>query len=146
MTKASETSIDTIDKCLVFLERCGKTAFFRSGPEPLILNENQRLDRRKFRADLYKQNKILSGRGHFLLPDLAHAGNFAPTQDDSNAKKASALDAECVICMDKARSCILAPCHHLCTCASCGDLLVNRKDSCPICRRSIIQIVPFFSS
>ena len=56
------------------------------------------------------------------------------------------LNAECVICMDRQRACILAPCHHLCTCASCGELLVNRKDSCPICRRSITHTVPFYFS
>ena len=56
------------------------------------------------------------------------------------------LNAECVICMDRQRACILAPCHHLCTCSSCGELLVNRKDSCPICRRSITHTVPFYFS
>lgn len=146
LTKGSQTSMETIEKCLTFLERCGKTAFFRSGPEPLILNDDQRSERRQYRAKMFKENKVLSHRGHFFLPNLAHAGNFLPIQDDSHAKKAPALDAECVICMDKPRGCILAPCHHLCTCASCGDLLVARKDACPICRRVILQIIPFYSS
>ena len=132
---------------LNLLERCGKTAFFRSGNEPLILNEEQREERRKSRAELFKKNRYVSSRANFSLPNLAHhAGNFAPIQDDATVKKASALDAECVICMDRQRGCILAPCHHLCTCAACGDLLVNRKDACPICRRGIIQCIPFYSS
>ena len=71
---------------------------------------------------------------------------FALNVSTFPVKKEAALDTECVICMDKARSCILAPCHHLCTCASCGNLLVSRKDACPICRRGISQIIPFYSS
>ena len=68
------------------MERCGKTAFFRSGSEPLILNDEQRLERRKNRAQVFKKNRILSGRGQFFVPNLAHAGNFAPIQDDSTGK------------------------------------------------------------
>ena len=113
----------------------------------MILNEEQREERRKNRAELFKKNRYVSSRANHSLPNLANpAGNFAPIQDDATAKKASALDAECVICMDRQRGCILAPCHHLCTCAACGDLLVNRKDACPICRRGIIQCIPFYSS
>ena len=131
---------------LNLLERCGKTAFFRSGNEPLILNDEQREERRKNRAELFKKNRYVSSRANNLLPNLAHQGNFAPIQDDATVKKPSGLDAECVICMDRQRGCILAPCHHLCTCASCGDLLVTRKDACPICRRGITNCIPFYSS
>ena len=166
LTKCSDTSIVTVEKCknveasmptnsliwciffagLNLLERCGKTAFFRSGNEPLILNDEQREERRKNRAELFKKNRYVSSRANNLLPNLAHQGNFAPVQDDATVKKPSGLDAECVICMDRQRGCILAPCHHLCTCASCGDLLVTRKDACPICRRGITNCIPFYSS
>ena len=71
---------------LNLIEKCGKTAFFRSGPEPLILNDEQRQERRKQRADFFKKNRITSSRGHVLLPNLAHSGNFAPIQDDSTGK------------------------------------------------------------
>ena len=67
---------------LKLIEKCGKTAFFRSGPEPLILNDEQRFERRKHRAEFFKQNRIISSRGHVLMPNLAHSGNFAPVQDD----------------------------------------------------------------
>ena len=68
------------------IEKTGKTAFFRSGPEPLILNDEQRYERRKHRAEFFKQNRIISNRGHVILPNLAHSGNFAPIQDDSTGK------------------------------------------------------------
>jgi len=71
---------------LNFLERCGKTGFFRSGPEPLILDEAQRVQRRKRRIEEFVKNRDLSGRGVFLLPHLAHSGNFAPPQDDTTSK------------------------------------------------------------
>jgi len=149
ITKSNYTSLETVETCLNFLERCGKTGFFRSGPQPLILNEDQRSARRAFRADQFKKNRIISSRAtNSIIPYLAHNGNFAPIQDDASAKRPECwmLNAECVICMDRQRACILAPCHHLCTCSSCGELLVNRKDSCPICRRSITHTVPFYFS
>jgi hypothetical protein len=106
LTKSSDTSITTVDKCKNFnlivcltvhmkiiykslqlglnlIEKCGKTAFFRSGPEPLILNDEERYERRKQRAEFFKKNRIISSRGHVLLPNLAHTGNYAPVQDDS---------------------------------------------------------------
>ena len=70
---------------LNFLERSGKTGFFRSGPEPLILDDGQRSQRRKKRIEDFSRNRDLSGRGIFLAPQLAHAGNFAPPQDDSTS-------------------------------------------------------------
>lgn len=148
LTKSSHTNIDTVERCLNFLERCGKTGFFRSGPQPLILNEEQRNSRRIHRAEQFKKNRLLSSRANCVIPYLAHNGNYAPIQDDATVKRPECwtLNAECVICMDRQRACILAPCHHLCTCASCGELLVNRKDSCPICRRSITHTVPFYFS
>jgi hypothetical protein len=71
---------------LKFLERCGKTGFFRSGLEPLILDESQRLQRRKKRIEEFSKNRDLSGRGIFLVPHLAHSGNFAPPQDDATSE------------------------------------------------------------
>ena len=54
--------------------------------------------------------------------------------------------AECIICMDSERDCLLAPCHHLATCQACGDLLITRGDSCPICRKNIKQVIKFYRS
>ena len=69
---------------LNFLERCGKTGFFRSGPQPLILNEEQRINRRNYRAEQFKRNRLLSGKASSVIPYLAHNGNFAPLQDDAS--------------------------------------------------------------
>ena len=142
----SETAMKTVEFCVGFLERSGKTAFFRSGINALILDDEQRDFRRQQRKRFLAVNRHLGGRERrsLLTPRLAHAGNFAPVQDDCTLKKESALDGECVICMDKHRGCVLSPCRHLCTCPDCGDMLVQRKDCCPICRRTIVDTVKFF--
>ena len=71
---------------LNFLERCGKTGFFRSGPQPLILNEEQRNSRRIHRAEQFKKNRLLSSRANCVIPYLAHNGNYAPIQDDATGE------------------------------------------------------------
>lgn len=68
-----------------FLERIGKTAYYRSGEEPLILTESQRNDRRQERIKMAKINQQLGGKAKYLLPELAHRGNFAPPQDDATS-------------------------------------------------------------
>ena len=76
------TDRDTIQRVTQWLERMGKTAFLRSGPEPLILSEEDREIRWKERANMVRQNRGLGGRVVKHLPSLAHKGNFAPPQDD----------------------------------------------------------------
>ena len=130
-----------------WLERLGKTAFLRSGPEPLILSEEARDERWRRRAALLRSSRGLTGRATTHLPLLAHRGNFAPPQDDETRwTKRISVEQECIICMDCERDCLLAPCHHLATCQACGDLLITRGDSCPICRKHIKQIIKFFRS
>ena len=65
-----------------WLEKMGKTAFQWSGPEPLVLTEEEREARRRLRAASVKSNRGLGGRVVTHLPRLAHRGNFAPPQDD----------------------------------------------------------------
>ena len=130
-----------------WLERLGKTAFLRSGPEPLILSEAERDGRWSRRAAQLRSSRGLSGAATTDLPLLAHRGNFAPPQDDETRwTKRMTVEQECIICMDCERDCLLAPCHHLVTCQACGDLLITRGDSCPICRKNIKQIIKFFRS
>ena len=130
-----------------WLERLGKSGFLRSGPEPLILSEAEREERWRRRAGLLRTSRGLAGRATTQLPLLAHRGNFAPPQDDETRwTKRISVEQECTICMDSERDCLLAPCHHLATCQACGDLLIQRGDSCPICRKNIKQIIKFFRS
>ena len=76
------TDKDTVQTITHWLARMGKTGFLRSGPEPLILSEEERESRWKDRAMMVTQNRGLGGRVVKHLPSLAHRGNFAPPQDD----------------------------------------------------------------
>ena len=64
--------------------------------------------------------------------------------------------------MDTERDCLLSPCCHLATCQvmtsqghlliitdlsqACGELLVSRREACPICRNDILDIIKFYRS
>jgi len=147
MSSYDMTDKDTINTITQWLERMGKTAFLRSGPEPLILSEEDRDMRWKTRAAMIKTNRGLGGRVVSHLPYLAHRGNFAPPQDDETKfNKRISIEQECIICMDTERDCLLSPCCHLATCQACGNLLVSRREACPICRTNILEIINFYRS
>jgi len=147
VTPWSAMDKDTMNTVTQWLERMGKTAFLRSGPEPLILSEEARDMRWRARAQMLKSNKGLGGRVVSHIPYLAHRGNFAPPQDDQTRyNKGISIEQECIICMDTERDCLLSPCCHLATCQACGDLLVSRREACPICRTNILEIINFYRS
>ncbi|KAM6918182.1 mitochondrial ubiquitin ligase activator of nfkb 1-A [Xenentodon cancila] len=50
----------------------------------------------------------------------------------------------CVICLSQPRDCILLDCGHVCCCYVCFQSLPRRR--CPICRRNIVRVLPFFQS
>ncbi|OTF76441.1 Ring finger 157-like protein, partial [Euroglyphus maynei] len=144
-----------------FLEKMGQIAFFRSGNEPIVLNEQQRNSRREACIKQLTEGKSINNRFSHNIPNLGRiqfqqqqqnnqsgtnisgvngdGDNLAIDSNDSNCDKQSLIirNNECVICMDNQRDCVLHPCHHLCVCIKCGRLLLKRSDSCPICRRPI---------
>ncbi|CAL1533879.1 unnamed protein product [Lymnaea stagnalis] len=143
---AKQTDGQVIEKVRKMIERMGKTLFFRSGQQPLILNEQQREDRKKAR-----QEEILnsSGVGTYLdrsIPALHHIGNDSVQkfQNEASAIIPSDLDRDCAICMDRLRDCLFTPCHHMVTCYQCGKTLQDRHDACPICRMDIKEIVKVY--
>ncbi|XP_064628812.1 mitochondrial ubiquitin ligase activator of nfkb 1-like [Lineus longissimus] len=51
----------------------------------------------------------------------------------------------CVVCLTQTREVVLLDCGHICLCADCVVLLpVPRK--CPVCRNSIVRILPIYVS
>ncbi|XP_029826236.2 L-carnitine dehydrogenase [Ixodes scapularis] len=141
------TSMETLSWVRAFLERMAKTAFFRAGSEPLVLSEPER-EARRTAAALHGRAgaaALVARRPPTLaLPDLASPDTLC------SALTAEVLetgrDKDCVVCMDEERNCVLHPCHHLCTCAACGRVLLKRQDACPICRRHITSIFRVFHS
>lgn len=59
---AKQTSLETLEKIRRFLEKMNKVAFFRSGNEPIVLNEEQRESRRngKFTGMIEKNHNIIT--------------------------------------------------------------------------------------
>ncbi|GAB6027713.1 hypothetical protein CHUAL_001949 [Chamberlinius hualienensis] len=145
VTLGPETDIKTLMKVQDLLSRMGKTIFFRSGPEPLVLNKTQREIRIMARREQVEFNKHLGGRWNYVVPELAHCGNFAPAADGQTGTRPD-IQKECSICMNHIRDCIFHPCHHVCTCVDCGRLLASRRDCCPICRTSIMEVIRIFHS
>ncbi|XP_078001048.1 putative 3-hydroxybutyryl-CoA dehydrogenase [Glandiceps talaboti] len=143
VTTTKDTSTENVEKVRQFLESLGKTLFFRSGREPLILSDSQIESRKMARREQIRRQRGLMGRPDINMPQLGHMGNLAPPQDD---ELATLNDRDCAICMDRQRDCLLCPCHHLITCMECAKSLLNRKDFCPICRKDITEIVRVFHS
>ncbi|XP_074594889.1 hydroxyacyl-coenzyme A dehydrogenase, mitochondrial-like [Brevipalpus obovatus] len=140
------TSLNTLEQVRQFLERMGRVAFFRSGPEPIVLSEEQRDSRKN--AFIRHMNDQKGHRLALPVPDL-----WSLNSVDIELTARHAIDGidnrkekECVVCMDTDRDCLLHPCHHLCTCMTCGKLLFCRHDACPICRHVITNVIRVFHS
>jgi hypothetical protein len=50
----------------------------------------------------------------------------------------------CCVCMDKRKDAALVPCGHKVMCLACAQLLQARERKCPVCRRSIDNVVRVF--
>ena len=107
-----------------FLEKMGRIAFFRSGNEPIVLNDQQREARKagisrlnhyflclmlwNFKAfirQLY-ENKGINNRFPQTIPDLGAINSGKnENENEQNAEQQSLMmrDKECVICMDHQR-------------------------------------------
>jgi hypothetical protein len=130
-----------IDMVRSLLERMGKTLFYRSGGEPLVLTEDQRDERKK--AHLEKIRPRFGGPANGSIPALLHYGTMNASQDDMYVPNA---ERDCAICMDQPRDSLLCPCHHLVTCNNCAKSLLSRRDGCPICRKEISEIIRVYHS
>ncbi|XP_064623519.1 probable 3-hydroxybutyryl-CoA dehydrogenase [Lineus longissimus] len=147
ITPNKYTSAVAIEKVRVLLEQMGKTLFFRSGDEPLILTEEQREERKKARFDQIKNTSGLGLMLQGMIPALHHKGNVQPVQDDEDyVPSMNDSERDCAICMDHKRDSLLCPCHHMVTCNDCAKLLLNRRDGCPICRKEIAEIIKVYHS
>lgn len=106
-----------------FLEKMGQIAFFRSGNEPIVLNEQQRNSRREACIKQLTEGKSINNRFLQNIPNLGRiqfqqqnnqsgvnisgvdGDSLAMDSNDSNCDKQSLIirNNECVICMDNQR-------------------------------------------
>ncbi|XP_063958432.1 3-hydroxybutyryl-CoA dehydrogenase-like isoform X2 [Lytechinus pictus] len=143
ITTTRHTTPNNVEKVRQLLEKMGKTLFYRSGKEPLILSAIQIASRKLARRQQILRQRGLAGFPQNDVPGLGHDGNTTPMQDDECA---TSNEFDCAICMDRKRDCLLCPCHHLVTCHECAKSLVNRQDCCPICRKEISEIIRVFTA
>ncbi|XP_014787242.1 probable 3-hydroxybutyryl-CoA dehydrogenase isoform X1 [Octopus bimaculoides] len=146
ITLSQQTSPETIEKGRKFLEKMGKTLFFRSGTEPLILKEEEKDMRKQLRLEQIKNSFGMTHLFKKTVPKLSHDGNEAPSQDEAEGIPYISSEQDCAICMANTRDCLLCPCHHMVTCYVCSSMLLNKQDGCPICRKDITEIVKVYHS
>lgn len=98
-----------------FLEKMGQIAFFRSGNEPIVLNEQQRNSRREACIKQLTESKSINNRFSQNIPNLgimqlqgkqeAIDSEITEPVSESNSDRQSLIirNNECVICMDNQR-------------------------------------------
>lgn len=139
------TSLATLEKVRQFLSRMGKVAFLRAGKDPRVLTSKEREAKK---AQFIKNMRECKGTVQKIPPTIP---NLADKQilskgADFDLDEPMGREKDCVVCMDEERNCVLHPCHHMCTCISCGRLLLKRQDACPICRKHISSIFRVYHS
>lgn len=50
-------------------------------------------------------------------------------------------DKLCVVCQDREKCIMILPCRHLCICENCQVPLRTHRNTCPICRRGVKQMI-----
>lgn len=63
-------------------------------------------------------------------------------QEDEDEKEATT----CIVCMDAPRTHIFVPCGHHCACEGCGNAIMERAKTCPLCRDAVVMLMPVFTS
>lgn len=77
----------------------------------------------------------------------AKAPEAATVEDnEEGAEEDGTTGKECVICCDKPKDTLLAPCGHVATCLECAQTLQRRKQNCPICRGYIDRVFRVFQT
>jgi len=50
-------------------------------------------------------------------------------------------DKLCVVCQDNEKCIMILPCRHLCICETCQEPLRQIRNTCPICRKGVKQMI-----
>ncbi|XP_054268313.1 uncharacterized protein LOC128990142 [Macrosteles quadrilineatus] len=55
----------------------------------------------------------------------------------------SPLNVRCVKCITALVTCAVMPCGHCCLCSICGQTVLSLKQVCPVCRKSITNVLGY---
>jgi len=69
------------------------------------------------------------------------SGGAAGTAAGAPVEEVDAPGAECVVCLTDPREVFVLPCRHLCLCADCAPDYKRQWNKCPICRKTVVQMV-----
>lgn len=59
-------------------------------------------------------------------------------------KSTCMIDSTCVVCQERPRDHLIAPCHHFCVCKPCADKLRSTHPSCPMCRGPVASVTRIY--
>ena len=74
----------------------------------------------------------------------AYASLQSATSSNTSSTSSADTESRCVICLDSKKNTVLYQCGHACVCYPCGQQLVKRKQTCPICRSPIIDCIKIY--
>ncbi|KAL0966474.1 hypothetical protein UPYG_G00295710 [Umbra pygmaea] len=145
-TDGSEYFLSTTDFETLCLEQGGQVEVWRvlasvfalAGAAILIWVGRRYYRSLRLRWDREQQRREFESRG----AGETTAGPGA-TQGSAGVQE-TPLENACVICLTRARNCVLLDCGHVCCCYSCYQALP--QPTCPICRQAIKRVVPLFQA
>ena len=70
-----------------------------------------------------------------MLADRLREAEARAVAAEASLREARA-ELECVVCLSRRKTMLMAPCNHLCACAECAARLLNAP--CPICRGVVV--------
>jgi len=112
--------------------------YYKRKMEYLAATANQRL-----------LDDIISGRTE-RQEDAIHieevATSHAASAESNSTGGLAGSGAPCVVCLGRQREVILFNCSHVCMCAECAREIMNRDQTCPVCRANIDRVAPAFIS
>lgn len=77
-----------------------------------------------------RKKPVASLNGRRSLQELTTFVEILPAATPS-------MEKECLICCEKMKDTLIAPCGHLIVCWDCGQILKSTKQECPVCRKEI---------
>ena len=73
---------------------------------------------------------------------VVNAGRSMETMEMYGLRQEESEEAECIICLSEPKDTAILPCHHLCVCHGCAQLLLKHgSPECPICRQRSVNYV-----
>ncbi|XP_069755350.1 E3 ubiquitin-protein ligase NEURL3-like [Narcine bancroftii] len=83
------------------------------------------------------------------IPNIGHSESRPwvsklPGSNCAQSSRSLEGEEECIVCFSLQVDSVLYKCGHMCTCYGCGQKLLSKKCSCPICRQPIKEIIKIF--